>query len=62
MHQLALLVMLQNMITLLLVLVNSHWLPVMYRVNFKIAMFAHKCIYGNAPKYLKDLIKVVEYS
>ena len=54
--------MLQNMITLLLVLVNLHWLPVMYRVNFKIAMFAHKFIYGNAPKYLKDLIKVVEYS
>ena len=62
MHQLALLVMLQNMITLLLVLVNLHWLAVMYRVNFKIAMFTRKCIYGNAPKYLKDLIKVVEYS
>ena len=30
----------------------------MYRVNFKIAMLAHKCIYGNAPEYLKDLIKV----
>ena len=62
MHQLALLVMLQNMITLLLVLVNLHWLAVMCRVNFKIAMFTRKCIYGNAPKYLKDLIKVVEYS
>ena len=33
-------------------------LPVTYRVNFKIAMLAHKCIYGNAPEYLKDLIKV----
>ena len=30
----------------------------MYRVNFKIAVLAHKCIYGNAPEYLKDLIKV----
>ena len=39
-------------------LVNLHWLPVTYRVNFKIAMLAHKCIYGNAPEYLKDLIKV----
>ena len=29
----------------------------MYRVNFKIAMPAHKCIYGNAPEYLTDLIK-----
>ena len=39
-------------------LVNLHCLPVTYRVNFKIAMLAHKCIYGNAPEYLKDLIKV----
>ena len=39
-------------------LVNLHWLPATYRVNFKIAMLAHKCIYGNAPEYLKDLIKV----
>ena len=39
-------------------LVHLHWLPVTYRVNFKIAMLAHKCIYGNAPEYLKDLIKV----
>ena len=29
-----------------------------YRVSFKIAMLAHKCIYGNAPEYPKDLIKV----
>ena len=39
-------------------LVHLHWLPVTYRVNFKIAILAHKCIYGNAPEYLKDLIKV----
>ena len=42
----------------LVTLDNLHWLPVTYRVNFKIAMLAHKCIYGNAPEYLKDLIKV----
>ena len=39
-------------------LVNLHWLPVTYRVNLKIAVLAHKCIYGNAPEYLRDLIKV----
>ena len=33
-------------------LVNLHWLPVTYRVNFKMVMLAHKCIYGNAPEYL----------
>ena len=38
-------------------LVNLHWLPVTYRVNFKMAMLAHKCIYGNAPEYLKGLIQ-----
>ena len=30
----------------------------MYRVNFKIAMLAHRCIYSNGPEYLKDLMKV----
>ena len=39
-------------------LVELQWLPVRFRVNFKIAMLAHKCIYGNAPKYLRGLIKV----
>ena len=38
--------------------VKLHWLPVRFRVNFKIAMPAHKCIYGNAPQYLRGLIKV----
>ena len=27
-------------------LVNLHWLPVTYRVNFKIAMLAHKCLFA----------------
>ena len=34
-------------------LVKPHWFPVRFRVIFKIAMPAHKCIYGNAPEYLK---------
>jgi len=33
-------------------------LPVRFRVIFKIVMLAHKCIYGNAPEYLKGLVKV----
>ena len=39
-------------------LVELHWLPVRFRGIFKIAMLAHKCIYGNAPEYLGGLIKV----
>ena len=39
-------------------LVKLHWLPVRFRVILKIAMLAHKCIYGNAPEYLRALVKV----
>ena len=39
-------------------LVKLHWLPVLFRVIFKIAMLAHKCIYGNAPEYRRGLVKV----
>ena len=39
-------------------LVKLHWLPVRFRVIFKIAMLAHKCIYDNAPEYLRGLVKV----
>ena len=39
-------------------LVKLHWLPVWFRVIFKIAVLAHKCIYGNAPGYLRGLVKV----
>ena len=39
-------------------LVKLHWLPVRFRVIFKIAMLAHKCIYCQAPEYLKGLVKV----
>ena len=34
-----------------------HWLPVRYRINYKIATTVHKCVHGKAPVYLKDLIK-----
>jgi len=39
-------------------LVKLHWLQVWSRVIFKIAMLFHKCIYDNAPEYLRGLIKV----
>jgi len=40
------------------ILVKLHWLPVRFRVIFKIAMLGHKCIHGNAPGYLRGLVKV----
>ena len=33
-----------------------HWLPIRTQINFKILVLVYKCLWGNAPKYLKDLI------
>ena len=33
-----------------------HWLPVKQRITFKTACIVHKCLYGNAPKYLTELL------
>ena len=33
-----------------------HILPIFYRILYKISLTAFKCIHGNAPDYLKDLI------
>ena len=38
------------------VLYNLHWLPVNYRIQFKILMIAFKAIHGMAPSYLSNLI------
>ena len=39
-------------------LIDLHWLPVKYRVDFKIALPTFKCLNGLAPKYLSDLIEI----
>ena len=36
-------------------LLKLHWLPVRFRVNFKIAMLAHKGIYGSMAMHLSTL-------
>ena len=33
-----------------------HWLPVQYRVLYKIALLTYKAVHGEAPGYLSDLI------
>jgi len=35
-----------------------HFLPVQYRINFKIGLLVFKCLNNMAPKYLQDLIKL----
>ena len=34
-----------------------HWLPVLYRIKFKFCLSIHKFIHGEAPQYLKNLLK-----
>ena len=36
----------------------THWLPVKYRINFKILLLTFKALHGIAPSYISDLIKV----
>jgi len=35
---------------------DGHWLPVKQRVEYKLRMIVHRCLYGDAPTYLVDLI------
>ena len=44
------------------ILFNLHWLPVNYRIDYKIALYAFNSIYALAPKYLCDLVHVKEKS
>ena len=37
-----------------------HWLPVEYRVKYKILTITHKCIYGNVLAYLKKRVMLVD--
>ena len=38
------------------VLRKLHWLPVAYRIKFKILLFTFKCLNNSAPHYLKQLL------
>ena len=33
-----------------------HWLPVEYRIKFKVLLLCFKCMYDNGPTYLKELL------
>ena len=43
-------------------LFHLHWLPISYRIKFKILLLTFKCLYGQAPNYLIDLITVKKQS
>ena len=35
---------------------SLHWLPIRSRINFKIAVLVYKCLQGEAPEYLQNLL------
>ena len=39
-----------------LVLNSLHWLPVIYRSQYKILVYTFKALQGNAPQYLEELV------
>ncbi len=39
-------------------MVQLHWLPVSYRVKFKLLLYVFKGIHGSAPKYICDMFTV----
>ncbi len=38
------------------ILASLHWLPVKFRIDFKIAVFVYKALSDLAPKYISDLL------
>jgi len=37
------------------ILKSLHWLPVQYRIEYKVSLLSHQCLHGTAPPYLKQL-------
>ncbi len=38
------------------VLISLHWLPVKYRIQYKVLMFVYKALHNQAPEYIKDML------
>ena len=44
------------------VLFTLHWLPVRFRIDFKILFFVFKALNGLAPEYLSEILTLREHS
>ena len=40
------------------ILKELHWLPVQFRIKFKILTYVFRCVNGSTPEYLQDLIQL----
>ena len=38
------------------ILASLHWLPIQYRIHFKVLTFTFKALHGQAPAYITELI------
>ena len=43
------------------ILRSLHWLPVHYRIVFKILLLTYKALHGLAPNYIRDLLKYSDF-
>ena len=41
----------------LTLLAELHWLPISFRIEFKILLLTYKCLHNLAPRYLSDLLQ-----
>ena len=39
-------------------LINLHWLPATFRVQFKLLLFVYKSLHNQSPSYIKDLLSL----
>ena len=45
-----------------LILINLHWLPVEFRITFKVLLLVYKALHGLAPSYISGLLNFKTYS
>ena len=43
------------------ILINLHWLPVEFRITFKVLLLVYKALHGLAPSYISDLLNFKTY-
>ena len=46
----------RNQCHMLPYLKKLHFLPIKYRINFKIAILTFNCLQGSSPQYLQDVV------
>ena len=40
------------------ILFDLHWLPIVFRIDYKIAVFTYRCLNGFPPRYLHSLLRL----